>query len=191
MYIFCRYKPHTEKKYIIFESCLLKLFAVCMMCGQSAARGFVSNVIGTMVVVTQVCELCGESTHWAGQPFIGETPAGNLLLSAAILFSGSTPTKTLRTLQFMKVQVYQRGTFFRHQRLYLHQAIRVVWKNHQGIIFRGIKPEGMTLGGDARCDSMGHSAKYGSYSAVDLDQKKVVDVELVQVRITIFYGVHY
>ena len=36
-------------------------------------------------------------------------------------------------------------------------------------------------GGDGRCDSPGHSAKYGTYSIVDTDTSKVIDFSLVQV----------
>ena len=39
---------------------------------------------------------------------------------------------------------------------------------------------GLVVGADGRCDSMGHSAKYGSYTAMDLDRNKVLTVELVQ-----------
>ena len=39
----------------------------------------------------------------------------------------------------------------------------------------------LVLGGDGRADSPGHSAKYGSYSVIDLKQSKVVDIKLVQV----------
>ena len=39
----------------------------------------------------------------------------------------------------------------------------------------------LTVGGDGRADSPGHSAKYGSYSLLDLDYMLVIDVQLVQV----------
>ena len=35
--------------------------------------------------------------------------------------------------------------------------------------------------GDARCDSPGYSAKYGSYTLMDLVTKKILDFQLVQV----------
>lgn len=38
----------------------------------------------------------------------------------------------------------------------------------------------MILGGDARCCSPGHTAKYGSYSLMDLQKSKIVDIQLVQ-----------
>ena len=40
------------------------------------------------------------------------------------------------------------------------------------------------VGGDAQCDSMGHSAKYGSYTIEELMENKMIDLELVQVRHT-------
>ena len=36
------------------------------------------------------------------------------------------------------------------------------------------------IGADGRCDSMGHSAKYGSYAALNIDTNKILNVELVQ-----------
>lgn len=39
----------------------------------------------------------------------------------------------------------------------------------------------MVLGGDGRCDSMGHCAKYVSYTLIELDINKVLTVQLVQV----------
>jgi hypothetical protein len=39
----------------------------------------------------------------------------------------------------------------------------------------------VVLGGDARCDSPGYSAKYGSYTLMDLVTKKILDFQLVQV----------
>ena len=47
----------------------------------------------------------------------------------------------------------------------------------------------IVVGGDARCDSMGHCAKYGSYTFVELNMNKVLDTELVQVAA--FYSVVY
>ena len=41
--------------------------------------------------------------------------------------------------------------------------------------------EPLSLGGDGRSDSPGHSAKYGAYTLMDLHHNMVLDVELVQV----------
>ena len=41
----------------------------------------------------------------------------------------------------------------------------------------------VALAGDMRADSPGHSVKYGSYSCMDVVTKKIVDLQLVQVRL--------
>ena len=44
-----------------------------------------------------------------------------------------------------------------------------------------IEKKGLVIAGDGRADSPGHSAKYGSYSIIDINKNNVVDVKLVQV----------
>ncbi|XP_055958272.1 uncharacterized protein LOC126827962 [Patella vulgata] len=46
---------------------------------------------------------------------------------------------------------------------------------------REVKGRNVKLGGDARCCSPGHTAKYGSYSLMDLESGIVLDVQLIQV----------
>ena len=41
---------------------------------------------------------------------------------------------------------------------------------------------GLILAGDGRANRPGHSAKYGTYSVVELTCHKVVDFKLVQVK---------
>ena len=48
------------------------------------------------------------------------------------------------------------------------------------------KQQGLVIGGDGRSDSPGHSAKYGSYSMLELNLNKIVDIQLVQVQL--YYG---
>ena len=74
-------------------------------------------------------------------------------------------------------------TFFRHQHKYLHPLVSSVWKEQQPITFAKMNDNGQTLilGGDRRADSPGHSAKFGSYTVMDSEQHKVIDIQLVQV----------
>ena len=71
-----------------------------------------------------------------------------------------------------------------HQKYYLYSAIAHVWHNYQKDYIRDVKEVGrsVVLGGDGRADTPGHSAKYGTYSMVDLDEGVVVDIQLVQVQ---------
>ncbi|XP_033103584.1 uncharacterized protein LOC117106294 [Anneissia japonica] len=57
-----------------------------------------------------------------------------------------------------------------------------VWKRKRQNIMDEIRTLGapVVLGGDARADSVGHCAKYGSYTLMDLNRNKVIDIQLVQ-----------
>ena len=39
------------------------------------------------------------------------------------------------------------------------------------------------LGGDGRAVSPGHSAKFGSYTTMDLQKRVVIDIQLVQAHV--------
>lgn len=73
-----------------------------------------------------------------------------------------------------------------HQKKYLHPAVQRTYKDQQSSLLDNIKAEAreLILGGDGRCDSPGHSAKYGTYSLMDVEQNKIVDSQLVQVCTT-------
>ena len=43
------------------------------------------------------------------------------------------------------------------------------------------KEEGLDIGGDGIVDSPSHSAKFGSYTVIELRHNKIIDVQLVQV----------
>ena len=117
----------------------------------------------------------------------GSIPAGNISLSAAILYAGALPTKALRIFHFMKCCSISTQTFFRHQREYLWPAISTVWNSEQQALLTMLREENtnLNLSGDGRADSTGHSAKYGSYTAIEMSCNKVVHFELVQVSVNI------
>lgn len=177
-----RKSPDQEAKYIVFESCLLALFMSCPLCNCKIEPNL--RTVGTLVCVTQTCDECGYHTKWESQPMIKNVPAGNLLLSAAILFAGAHPAKTLRVLKFLGCAAIKPWTFYEHQRLYLHQAISNVWSRYQMAMITSLQTsnEPIAIGGDGRSDSPGHSAKYGAYSFMDLKHNVVLDIELVQVN---------
>ena len=58
-----------------------------------------------------------------------------------------------------------------------------VWETKQSTLLDQCRATGvpLTIGGDGRADSPGHSAKYGSYGIIDLVTNKVIHMQLVQV----------
>ena len=176
-----------EIKYIVFRSSLMELFTHCPSCHNTCA-GEVAYVQGTFIAVRQHCSHCEHQRQWTSQPHIKDTPAGNVLLSAAILFSGATPGKVIRMLSHMKVACFTDRTFYYHQKRYLQPAVVSVWETKQSALLAQCRAVGtpLTIGGDGRADSPGHSAKYGSYGIIDLTTNKVIDMQLVQVMLIIY-----
>ncbi len=164
----------------MFEDNLLSLFKRCFKCGYKSAQ-VTSTTIGTYVKLKQRCCACLNVFVWDSQPFIQNQPACNILLSAAILFSGALPTMTLRVFQNMGCATIAERTFFRHQQHFLHHTVSAVWQKHQTMILDKLSLENkaLVLG---RADSPGHSAKFGSYTTMELEKELVIDVQLVQVN---------
>lgn len=177
-------EAHKEPKYIVFLSMLLQLLTWlrCPSCG-SALFSKRARDWGTLLMLSISCYGCGVVTDWYSQSFIGSVPAGNMLLSASILFSGSVPSKALRMLNHMGVRCISSRTFFRHQRLILHTTVNKVWEDeklrNRAILER--EDRYLALGGDGRCDSPGHSAKFGTYTVMELDSNIILETQVFTV----------
>ncbi|XP_061898569.1 uncharacterized protein LOC133646801 isoform X3 [Entelurus aequoreus] len=174
---------HKEPKYIIFESCLQSLvkWCHCPVCGsQDISPSWDSN--GTQLTMTLQCASCDQRSSWSSQPNIGPYAAGNILLSAGILFAGASSGKVLQVLNSIGVVTYVKRTFFNHQELILQPAIKKVWEEQQWTHLTMLQVEGrpLVLGGDGRADSPGHSAKFGTYTTMELVANVVLDLQVVQ-----------
>jgi len=101
------------------------------------------------------------------------------LTSAAILYTGA-PAKALRLFSVLKCPTIITSTFFRHQQNYLLPSIDFISGKHQQRLLKENNAQ-LIIGDDERADSPGHSAKFGSYSMVELTKNKVTDLKLVQV----------
>lgn len=172
--------------YLICEDSLAVLlrFCCCKECRGPTESNFVGTK-GSMLQVSIVCTMCGYQWTWNSQPSIrGENiPIGNVLISSAILFSGSLVSKVLRIFKIMNCAAISEDTYHRHQRNYLHPAICMFWEQQQKAMFSVLQMEEkqMVLGGDGRCDSPGFCAKFCSYTFMELEHNVILDVQLVQV----------
>ena len=138
----------------------------------------------TMVTVTQSCSNCGPKPFvWRSQPLVlGRYPAGNILLSFAILMAGASVSKVLLVLRHMGISIYSARTYFVHQSKFLFPAILTHWERYKTTLINALKKKREAIWcGDGRLDSMGHSAKYGPYTMFCCAVAKIVHFELVQV----------
>ena len=174
-----------EPKFIVFCSMLMQLFSMfCFKCkvGKPDVE-LVKN--GTMITVDQNCDQCGKKSFtWQSQPFmLGRYPTGNVLLSFGILTAGASISKIFLLFKHMGLAAYKARTYFLHQRKFLFPSVLHHWANYKTLLTEEMKcKKEVTICGDARFDSMGHSTKNGAYTIFCTNLKKIVDFELVQVN---------
>ena len=174
--------PSRQRKYIVFESALLPLFKHCRSCGLPVTLS--TSMCGTLLVIKGSCP-DGHIVNWQSQPLIGRTPAGNLLLAGAILFSGSTYTKLETIANLLNLAIFSERTFYRIQEARLFPLVNSYYKDNQIVIAEMLRDSGpLIVFGDGCCDSPGYCAKYCTYSLMDNSSGLIIDYSLVQVTDT-------
>jgi hypothetical protein len=173
-----------ERQFMVSETALCELLSRCKLC-VSDCRTVVRYTRGTLLATQSVCEH-GHVTEWTSQRTHSRLPWSNLTTASAVLFSGCNPSKVLQLFKAMKMQMFSARTYMRIQAAYLIPAVKETWDAHQSELIATAQGKRLTLGGDARCDSPGYSAKYSSYSLMDLEKNKVLDVQLIQVNICLY-----
>lgn len=182
-----------EPKLIVFYSALMTVFSLfCFICKANNPKVSMDSC-GTMVTVTQQCQSCKKNVKWRSQPFIlGRYPAGNVLLSFAVLMAAASISKLLLVFKHMGLNVYESRTSFYHQSRFLFPIILKYWETYQASLVTKIKGmKDAVWSGDGRFDSMGHSAKFGVYTLLCSPIMNIVHFELLQVIVIQNYWVFH
>jgi len=152
----------------------------CPNCGASVYERK-DTTIGSMLSVRIYC-LNGHEIPWNSQRVINKTPAGNLLLAAAILFTGNTFARINEFCACLNLKFISKSLFYDVQDKYLYPVIGEAWDNETKSVVEQFQQERfLSLCGDGRCDSPGHNAKYGTYTMMEESSGKVVSFNIVQV----------
>jgi hypothetical protein len=85
------------------------------------------------------------------------------MTATSIMCSGVNAAKALKMFEHMNLQMFSSRTYTRLQSLYVAPSATVTWDSEQATLLQDMHNRPLVLGGDARCDSPGYSAKYGSY----------------------------
>ena len=117
----------------------------------------------------------------ASQTFLGSFQLEISFLSFAILCAGASVNKVLLVFRHMGLYAYHQPTYYYHQRHLLIPAIIAFWKKYQGKLLESLNGKEVVLAGDGRHDSMGHCAKYGTYTIFCCTIGLIIDIVLVQV----------
>uniref|UniRef100_A0A6B0VFU9 Putative crack-1 is transposable element n=1 Tax=Ixodes ricinus TaxID=34613 RepID=A0A6B0VFU9_IXORI len=168
-----------ENKYIVYESCLLECFRLCVTCYAPSKPSL--HLSGSCLTVTTLCPKKHSHT-WSSQPYVGRKPVGNVDIASVLLFSGSSPAPALRMMRLMNIRVISERRFHDYQQAYLLPAVQTVWDRQRDEDLTALVGEPVDLSGDGRCDSPGHSTKYMTYSFYSHRLGKIVHTELVQVK---------
>ena len=148
---------------------------------------------GILLTIETKCSACKAIFTWKSQPFLlGKCLAENLLLSFAVLCAGASIKKVLTVFQHMGVLVYNEPTYYYHQRHLLIPTVVSFWRKYQKKILDTLKGKEVVLAGDGRHDSMGHSAKFGTYTMFCCTAGLIIRVVLVQVGVfTLFLQIFF
>ena len=128
--------------------------------------------------------LSGHVNSWQTQPILNGMSAGNLLLSAAILFSGLTYTKFAHLCEILNLAIMKERTFHTVQSNYLFPVVNRTWDDHQRELYRKYRGQRLAISGDGRCDSPGYSAKYCTYTMMLQESGEILNYHIVQVTET-------
>ncbi|XP_064455590.1 uncharacterized protein LOC135366697 isoform X2 [Ornithodoros turicata] len=150
-----------DRKFMVFESCLLQLFRACSTC--SAVCDNTVSRCGTMITVRSACPN-NHTRTWSSQPLVNGRAAGNILLAGAVLFSGLSPTAVLQMFRNINVQTMTTQLFYIYQRSFLLPAIERVWLQEQRAILDSVQGQEVHVSGAGRCDSPGVTAKFMTYT---------------------------
>lgn len=123
--------PVKERKYLVTASQLLLLFSVCIKCLAPTRTKLTHR--GTLVHAVITCAR-GHKTVWENQPRINSKALLNILLPAAITYSGASPTRVLRLLGSIGVQVLKKTQFFRVQSSLVFPAATKVSRSDYKIV---------------------------------------------------------
>ncbi|XP_041423621.1 uncharacterized protein LOC121395106 [Xenopus laevis] len=174
-----------ERKFLVFESCLDDLLFK-VRCGfsiecTSPIEKLNKKTIGSSLSVTATCISGHEFQLWQSQPRIRNVPAGNLLLSCAILCSGASFQKVDDMLNILGLLHISKTTYYRFQREYLFQAIDRQWQLEQESLRTQLSEKALCVAGDGQYDSPGHCAKYCIYSMMDMVSEKILHFQILQI----------
>lgn len=179
--------PITDRKFLVFEGQLDQLFRLltCPLCSCPISIDDIVKTSneGTLLHVIAFCTGGHVIINWRSQPMIGRMPVGNLLTCAATLLSGQTFQHIHNIFQLLGMKFLSHVPFYNLQRTNFTPVIVNTWKEYQQSMFSALRNEGKPLRvcGDGRMDSPGFSAKYCTYSLMDMETDQILVFAVVNV----------
>lgn len=171
---------YKSSNFIVHWSCILSLLR-CFTC-MKAVSICNSIIVGTQLILHMICS-AGHSHKWCSQPFIRRQTHGNLLVSAAILFTGYSYQRIKEFMEISKIKFISKVAFYRIQKHFLFPAVHKVYTLHRELRFQSCldAEDKLDLIGDGRCDSPGYNADYDTYTLMNLKSGEILAFHVIHV----------
>lgn len=172
----------ASKLLLVGTEQLADLFRVCHFrgCGKCLASDPVIIKKGFGVTVKTEC-LSGHDFIWHSQAMLNNIMSCNLLMPAAIVLTGNTFGPFAELCKCVGLQCLSARHCYNMQKAYVIPEIDKIWTLHNEGILAGFGETPLTMSGDARCDSPGHCATFGTYTLLDAKSRLIVAQETVKV----------
>lgn len=177
-------KPKTDwtiQQCITAMSQLLLLFRVCRQpgCGEDTQLPITVRKRGFSIFVETRCPQ-GHRCTWDSQPFIGNIPCANLQIPSAVFITGNSYAAFLDVCKVANIQALQERQYYNLQAAYMIPQVELAWQKHNDAVLAAIGDSALTVAGDARHDSPGHCATFGTYTLLDTSTNLILSQETVK-----------
>ena len=165
-------KPRTDT--FTFWEALHTLLQGCITCGKPS-KVTKLFIIGSALIVNLTC-IRQQKNTWRSQKLINRYYNGNITFAASVLFSANTFQMIQKYFRLAKVAFISESSYYEIQKKFLFPVANEAWLWEQRNLLDKIKNKGeRVLSGDGRCESLGHNAKYLTYSFLDQELKKITN----------------
>ncbi|KAH3843922.1 hypothetical protein DPMN_117457 [Dreissena polymorpha] len=179
-----------ERKCIAFDRNLLELarLKVTSVCDRKNCRSNVKMTtkrVGSSTTIQWKCEAKAHLVkQWSSQPVVRKKPAGDIILSTAILVSGNNYEKVRLLATVMNLNITPST---QHHQYLSHHGIPIIKEEFDEMIRRNREKYAgheVVIMGDGRMDSPGFSAQYCTYTVMTHDSKDLLACVIVNKRET-------
>jgi len=109
----------------------------------------------------------GHYSVWHSQSLQKHMATGNLMLSCTILFSELSYSLFIDFASILNFKIVQKSQFYAIQSRYLFPIVEQAYFDHHAEVAAFLGGDAsLTISGDGRCDSPGHSTKYCTYTLI-------------------------
>ena len=171
-----------QRHFIVSEKCLMTLFCICHIvnCCKPLISKPITRICGFAVAVTTEC-IDGHTFIWHSQPKIGNMYSCNMLIPSSLFITGHSYSLYKEMCDLVHLCALSVRECYNIQKAFIIPELNEIWTCHSEAIMSAVQGMKLIASGDARCDSPGHNASFGTYSIMDTHSKLIIAQETVRV----------